>query len=187
LPGGMAATPLLPGEDAAEYETLSARILAAIKPSDFIEELLVRDAIDLTWDGLRLRRMRAGLLRSAVGRGVRKILSIIGYSDFRGNERFAEEWASGKASARLEFEKLLKKAGLTMDDAIAEAHASEIGAIERLDRMLASAEARRTNALREIDRHRSVLGAAMRQMIDEVEDVEFRDVETGTVTLGSSP
>ena len=48
--------------------------------------------------------------------------------------------------------------------------------------MLASAEARRNNALREIDRHRDAAGAAVRQAIDEVEDVEFRDVETGEVS-----
>lgn len=42
--------------------------------------------------------------------------------------------------------------------------------------MLASAEARRNNALHEIDLHRSALGAAVRQAV-EVEDVEFRDVE----------
>src|SRR5271157_281525 len=44
---------------------------------------------------------------------------------------------------------------------------------------LASAEARRNNALREIDRHREAFGGALRHAIDEVEDVEFRDVETG--------
>ena len=45
--------------------------------------------------------------------------------------------------------------------------------------MQASAEARRNNALREIDRHREATGAAVRRAIDEVEDVEFRDIETG--------
>ncbi len=45
--------------------------------------------------------------------------------------------------------------------------------------MLASAEARRNNALREIDRHRSAYGGAIRRTLDEVEDVEFRDVESG--------
>ena len=74
---------------------------------------------------------------------------------------------------------MLKKAGLTMDDVMAEAFAKEIDSFERFDRMLASAEARRNNALREIDRHRAALGAAVRQAIDEVEDAEFRDVETG--------
>jgi transposase len=57
--------------------------------------------------------------------------------------------------------------------------AKEIGSFERFDRMLASAEARRNNALREIDRHRSAFGAAVRQVVDEVEDAESRDVETG--------
>ncbi len=58
---------------------------------------------------------------------------------------------------------------------------SKLDSFERLDRMLASAEARRNNALREIDRHREALGAAARQAVDEVEDVEFRDVETGEI------
>ena len=33
--------------------------------------------------------------------------------------------------------------------------------------------ARRNNALREIERHRAALGAAVRQAIDEVQDAEF--------------
>ena len=41
---------------------------------------------------------------------------------------------------------MLKKAGLTMDDVMAEAFAKEIDSFERFDRMLASAEARRNNA-----------------------------------------
>jgi hypothetical protein len=55
---------------------------------------------------------------------------------------------------------------------------------ERIDRMSASAEARRNNALREIDRHRETVGAGARKAIDEVEDVEFREVETGETTKG---
>ena len=63
----------------------------------------------------------------------------------------------------------------------------QIDFFERFDRMLASAEARRNNALREIDRHRSALSAAVRQVVDEVEDAEFRDVETGEVSECPSP
>ncbi len=51
--------------------------------------------------------------------------------------------------------------------------------------MLASSEARRNNALREIERHRAALGAAVRQAVDEIQDAEFRDVETGEV--GGAP
>jgi hypothetical protein len=53
--------------------------------------------------------------------------------------------------------------------------------------MLASAEARRNNALREIDRHREALGGAVRQAIDEVQDAEFRDVDTGEVGGAAPP
>jgi hypothetical protein len=63
----------------------------------------------------------------------------------------------------------------------------KLDSFERLDRMLASAEARRNNALREIDRHREALGGAVRQAIDEVQDTEFRDVETGEVGGGPPP
>ena len=50
--------------------------------------------------------------------------------------------------------------------------------------MLASLEARRNNALREIDRHRDALGGGVRRSIEEIEDAEFRDVETGRLTRG---
>jgi hypothetical protein len=181
-------SPLLPGEKEGDYAEVALQIVKAAQPRDAIEEFLTRDVIDLTWDILRLRRMKAGVLRVAAGKGVRKILSTIGHHcpGFGGTTRFAEEWVGGKASTRQEFAQILKKAGLTMDDVVAEAFAEEIDSVERFDRMLASAEARRNNALREIDRHRSALGAVVRQAIDEVEDAEFRDVETGEV-IGAPP
>ena len=82
---------------------------------------------------------------------------------------------------RQEVEAVLHKAQLSIDDVRAKTLERKLVSFERLDRMLASAEARRNNALREIDRHRSAFGAAVRQAIDEAEDVEFRDVETGEV------
>ena len=69
---------------------------------------------------------------------------------------------------------------------MAEALAEIIDSFERFDRMLASAEARRNNALREIDRHREALGDAIRRAVD-VQDAEYRDIETGEMGGGSSP
>ena len=82
---------------------------------------------------------------------------------------------------------MLHKAELSDDDRLAKTFESKLHTFERLDRMLASAEARRNIALREIDRHRATLGAAVRQAIDEAEDVEFRDVETGEVIAQGQP
>ena len=103
------------------------------------------------------------MLRARATKGVGRILSTIGEKDkfprdvFDGPD-FAQKWASGDASTRREFMQILKRAELSMDDVMAEALAKKIDTFERIDRMLASAEARRNNALREIDRHRSALG-----------------------------
>ena len=91
---------------------------------------------------------------------------------------------SGEKEARKRFDEILKKVGLGMEDVMAEALSSKIDTFERIDRMLASSEVRRNTALREIDRHRSTLGVAVRQAINEVQDAEFRDVETGEVVGG---
>ena len=152
---------------------------------------MTRDVVDLTWEILRLRRSKSGLLRAAASKGVRRILSTIGYrrNPFRRDnepaDNFAAEWAAGDASARDEFDGILEEAGLTMEEVMAEAFAAVIDPFERIDRLLASAEARRNNALREIDRHREALGAAMRRGVEEVQDAEFQDVETTPIGGGA--
>jgi hypothetical protein len=188
---GIAPAPLLPTEAEADYRGVAARIVALAQPKDPIEEFLTRDVVDLTWEILRSRRLKGGLLRAAVSKGVHRILLTIGYGRDQwgpGNDSvdyFAEKWASGNADRRREFEEILKNSGFTMDEVMAEAFAAVIDPFERIDRLLASAEARRNNALREIDRHREALGAAVRRGVDEVQDAEFQDVETGSVGGGA--
>jgi hypothetical protein len=187
---GIAPAPLLPGEAEADYVGVAMRLVAVAQPKDAIEEFLTRDVIDLTWEILRLRRAKAGLWRTAAGKGVRRILSTIGKKPFievLSQPDLANEWAAGNATARRQFAEMLGKADLTMNDVMAEALAKEIEAFERLDRILASLEARRNNALREIGRHREALGAAIRQAVDDVQDAEFQDVETGTTGGGTPP
>jgi hypothetical protein len=174
----LAPTPLLPGEKEADYLDVATRVVRTATPSDAIEEFLVRDVVDLTWDILRLRRLKAGILRASMGVGVERVLAGVGVSSFE-RDSLSENWAAGDESARNEFDAILTKAGLTIDDVTATTLASRMDDFERIDRMLSSAEARRNNALREIDHHREALGAAIRGAIDEVTDAEFRDVETG--------
>jgi hypothetical protein len=76
---------------------------------------------------------------------------------------------------------------MTIDEVTAKTLQSNLNSFERLDRMLASLEARRNNALREIDRHRAALGGGGRQSIEEIEDADFRDVETGQTTTATGP
>ena len=145
--------PLLPGEAEADYVGVAARIVAVAQPADAIEEFLARDAIDLTWEILRLRRVKAGLLRTSISSGIQAVMLSLG-KGFGSAKRLGKSWAAGDKSAKNEVAGILQKAQLTIEDVVAETLESKIDSFERIDRMLASAEARRNNALREIDRHR---------------------------------
>jgi len=99
----------------------------------------------------------------------------------------SKRWAAGDESARKKVDAILTMAGMTTDEVTANTLESKLDSYERLDRKLASAEARRNNALREIDRHREALGGALRQSIEEIEEADFRDVETGETIARSQP
>jgi hypothetical protein len=53
----------------------------------------------------------------------------------------------------------------------------KINDIERIDRMVMAAEARRDATLREIERHRATLGQALRRETEQVEEGEFEEVD----------
>jgi hypothetical protein len=74
---GIAPSPLLAGEAEADYRCIAERIIAVAQPRDAIEEFLTRDVIDLSWEILRLRRLKAGLLRASMGDGVRRVIQRI--------------------------------------------------------------------------------------------------------------
>jgi hypothetical protein len=182
--------PLLPGEKQADYSDVAVRVVKAATPRDAIEEFLIRDVIDLTWEILRLRRVKSGILKASMSVGVGEILNGLGHGPQPGlfyRHRLGEKWAAGDKDARKEVETALTKAGLTINEATAKTLEIKLDSFERLDRMLASAEARRNNALREIDRHRDALSLGARRSIEEIEDAEFRDVETGELAAGAKP
>ena len=56
--------PLIEGEDAAAYDQLLARIFAAVKPVDVIDEMFTADVLSLEWEVLRLRRLKWSLIRA---------------------------------------------------------------------------------------------------------------------------
>jgi hypothetical protein len=174
----IAPAPLLPGEKQADYAQVALRIVKAAQPRDAIEEFLVRDVVDLTWEILRVRRAKAGMLRASMGAGIDLVLGAVGYPYVQ-KGALSEEWVAGDKGARKNVDAILAKAGLTIEEVTAKTLEKKIDVFEKIDRMLASAEARRNNALREIDRHRDALGGGVRRSIEEVEDAEFRDVETG--------
>ena len=68
-------TLLLENEDAAAYDEIIARISAAVKPADFLEEIWVRDVVALVWEAFRLRRLKTCLMETAPPQGLARVLS----------------------------------------------------------------------------------------------------------------
>src|SRR5262249_58989886 len=56
---------LLEGEDAAAYDELLARVCAAVKPADIIDEMFIADIVALEWEVLRWRRWKRTLMQEA--------------------------------------------------------------------------------------------------------------------------
>jgi hypothetical protein len=164
---------LIAGEDPAAYEELRARISAAVKPADFLEEIWVRDVVDLTWDSLRMRRLKVSFLMSGKVEGLEMLMRPVWG---RRAEELSREAATGNRAAAKEADKHLASMGLDKDAPVAGVFATRIYQFERIDRMIMNAEGRRNAALREVDRHRSNLAQALRQASDDVIEAEFEDV-----------
>jgi hypothetical protein len=124
------------------------------------------------------------LIQSSLHEGLGKILEpllepLLGelsedFGDPVGN--LVKRWARCEPKALKEVERLLASAGLTMDDVMAQTLALKLDEVERIDRLIASAEARRNNCLHELARHRETLGATLRLAVQEAEDAKFVEV-----------
>ena len=169
--------PLIPGDDIAAYDTLLARVSGAVRPRNVIEEAWVRDVVDLLWEAVRLRRLKAALMTACADMGLQKVLTGLGVGG--DTYELARRWAARELEAAGRVDAILDAAGLGMEHVMARTLRQNIAEIERIERMIASLEARRAATLREIDRYRAALGADLRRAAQEaetVEDAEFEDV-----------
>jgi hypothetical protein len=165
--------PLIDGEDGTNYDMILERISADVAPADFVEEIWVRNVVDLVWDSVRLRRLKSQLLQAAAHQGLERLLASI--IDWMRAGPLSRKWALGDEEAMGEVERLLGRAGLTFDAVMAQTLAARIDDVERIDRMVIIAEARRDAVLREIRSRRLAFGQALRRAGEAI-DAEFEDV-----------
>jgi hypothetical protein len=171
---GFGAPVLLEGEDGALYNKLLTQVTAAVAPTDVIEEFWVRDVVELLWEAMRLRRLKASLLRSSAMQGLDQVLApILRYAE---RDELVKAWYAREEDALNEVQELLDSAGLTMDSVMSQTLSKKMDDVERIDRMLASAEARRHIVLREVDRHRAAVAARLQTAAKDIEDAEFSEV-----------
>src|SRR5215213_6033763 len=77
------------------------------------------------------------------------------------SKELAAGWYKREEKAVKEVEKILREADLSLD------------VVERIERMIISAEARRNAVLREVARHRAAFGEDLRRSSRNVRDAEF--------------
>jgi len=164
---------LIPGEDVSSYDQLLARMTAALNPADVFEEIWVRDMVDLVWDTLRLRRLKASLLAASARRGLISLLHDLNVDDAFST---AHNWVMRQRAAVGQVEGTLANAGMSIDSVMAKTLSSTLDDIVRIDRMAVIAETRRTAILREIDRRRAGFAQRFRKAVDEAEAGEPQTV-----------
>ena len=165
--------PLIDGEDGTNYDVILERISADVAPADFVEEIWVRNVVDLVWESVRLRRLKSHLLQAAAHEGLAQVLTPL--LDWASAGELSRTWASGDEEAMCEVERLLGRAGLTIDAVMAQTLAVRIDDVERIDRMVIIAEVRRDAVLREIRSRRAAFGQALRRAGEAI-DAEFDDL-----------
>ncbi len=170
----IAPPPLIRDDAAAPYAALLAHIIAEVKPHGIVEHIWVRDFVDLAFEVVRLRGLKADLMSASTGEGLRNVLRELGADDYFG---LAKRWYAREPDAIAAVEAALAAAGLGPGVVRAQALAARIGEVEAIDRMIRSAEARRDEMLRQLYRHQADLAARLRCAAAAQETIEGRNIE----------
>ena len=123
--------PLILGELPANYKAVSDGVVASLKPQDFIEQILVRDVVDLFWEGQRWRRAITSLVSRVAMENLEGEL-IIQLGDEKGSALF-DKYLQGDPGAVEEVQKALSAAGLSMDDMQAKALCDHLEDVDRIN------------------------------------------------------
>ena len=106
-----------------------------------------------------------------VSRGLARVLSCF-IPDLELRRDMVKRWVAGDPLAKEKVAKLLEPSSLGHNAIEAEAFAGRLATFDRLDQILTRLEVRRNSVLREIDRHREVLGRRAREALADVIDIE---------------
>jgi hypothetical protein len=158
-----ASPPLVEGEDHKLHHEFAANVLRAVKPRDFIEELLVQDVIDLSWEIRRMRRYKDALLSAWAWRGVEQI--AVQELDEAEAQALARDWAASYPEDMETVKNMLDVRALPYETLPALGWAERIGIMARIEDLITNAERRSNDALprRRLARwgeHRKTVAAA---------------------------
>ena len=133
--------------------------------------------VDLVWEAQRLRRLKAGLLMKAGQQALTSVLSKSKDTD-QGNcgragsiPELIRAYAAGEDTAVADVEMILRRRGTDIDALMAQTLTEKLDDVERIDRLIASADARRNRALSELERRRDSFARRLRIAAQDVTDI----------------
>jgi len=167
--------PVLGGESLKDYNTILSGLMEAVKPDDFIMEILVMDLADWTWEIKRYKRLktlaverkRLQQLRSEddLIEGIREDVAAKGEMD-EAEKAHQDAVAAERAAVR---HRLAHPDELAQFDYFA----SGVGPYEEIDRLQTDAVDQRDNVLAQMELYRQGLAQRARQASDEIIEAEF--------------
>jgi hypothetical protein len=167
---GKRSSSILITESLQVFERIYKELHDEIQPSGAIERMYVEDTAWLTFEIQRIRRIRASLLNTAFRRALENLLKqLLSREDFEDHldhqqaaEDLARRWFDEKEVKAFVSELLAR---FQLDEAAIEAEAFRLQAeeLERTERMLASAMARRDKDFIVIAQFRETLATLLRQ------------------------
>lgn len=170
--------PVLESEDSNAYNQLLERVSASVKPADIIEDIWVRDFVDLSWEIARYQSYRSLALKAAIPKALEEVLApfvngpwkygalnVYEHGALRptASMEIANDWVSSDPNAIEQVDELLAEANLTMRDVEARALTLVIDKIERIDRLVSQMTARRSALLRDIERRKAAFADMLRR------------------------
>lgn len=160
--------PLLLTESKAEFDRIRDALNEEIKPRGVLEQMYVEDVAYLSWEILRLRRSKTAIVnlafRGALKDLITQLLREPGQHAFQLGDQpdeLAHDWFSDP-NVKKQIADLLREFELDESAIEAEALRQSADDLERMDRLMASAEARRDKALVCVVQYRGDFGALLR-------------------------
>jgi len=147
--------PVLRGEEISVYYNILDRFAEIVDPQDTMEWLWIKDLTDHSWEIRRLRRLKVQLV-----------------------ELQRDQWVSNLETYHISMlEKDDESPYVPLPVPMSEKDTAKMSDIQlanysKVDKLIASAEARRDRTLREIDRRREQLARRVRKACAEVDDGE---------------
>jgi hypothetical protein len=163
--------PTLKTEDDEIYWKCMERVVKCVEPRDTIEWLWIKDVVDLSWEIVRLRRLKIDLVE--IDREDKN--ATIEWEREHFDEPYVD-FVSGKLTPRdtADIEARKNKPLLDTETDSVKLLFKHIEEYEHIERLLTSAELRRDRILREIELRRDHMGRRLRAASDEILDARVQ-------------